>query len=131
MKRRSVWAAVLLMAPVVASAQEGFQSPSGNIHCAHWGDELRRDIQQRSYRPPQPRGACDLDFGNAVGMTAAGAPGLLCHGDTIVDPGRPMLPYGTTWQGRGFTCTSAESGVRCVNRAGRGFEMARAQLRFF
>ena len=115
--------------PLVASAQEGCQSPRGNINCAQWGDELRCDIQARSYTPPSPREACALDYGNAVGLTSGG-PRMLCSGNTIANPRHPVLPYGTAWQGKGVTCKSLPNGVRCINAAGRGFELARARLGF-
>jgi len=123
--------AVLLLFPVVASAQEGFQLPSGNIHCALYDGILRCDVVNSTYpRPPRPRN-CDLEWGDAVEIRARGPAQFLCHGDTLNDPRHPFLQYGTAWQGPGMTCTSAQNGLRCQNAEGRGFEMARARLRFF
>lgn len=123
--------AVLLLLPVVASAQEGFQLPSGNIHCALYEGRLRCDVLQAAYaRAPRPRD-CTEDWGDAVEIGARGPALLICHGDTVASPRNPVLHYGTAWQGPGMTCTSAQNGLRCQNAEGRGFEMARARLRFF
>jgi hypothetical protein len=125
------WLAVFLLLPVVASAQQAFQLPSGNIHCALFDGELRCDVLNFSYaRPPRPQG-CDLDWGGAVTLQAKGPARLLCHGDTVADRGNPVLGYGRAWQGPGMACTAATTGLRCTNGDGRGFEMARARLRLF
>ncbi|CAH0306820.1 DUF6636 domain-containing protein [Roseomonas sp. CECT 9278] len=125
------WIAVLILLPVLASAQEAFQLPSGNIHCAVHDGILRCDVLNFTYpRPPRPRG-CDQDHGGAIGMRARGAPVLICHGDTVADPAAPVLGYGQAWQGRGLSCTATPQGVRCVNADGRGFELARARLLIF
>lgn len=123
--------AAFFLLPVVASAQEGFQLPSGNIHCALHDRILRCDVRNASYaRPPRPRN-CELEWGEAVEIRGRGPATLLCHGDTVMDPRHPILRYGTSWQGPGMTCTAAQTGLRCHNAEGRGFEMARAHLRFF
>jgi hypothetical protein len=125
------WIAVLVLLPVLASAQEAFQLPSGNIHCAVFDGTLRCDVLRFTYqRPPQPRG-CEQDYGGAVEMGPRGAPTLICHGDTVADPAAPVLGYGRSWQGRGMTCTATPQALRCVNVEGRGFEMARAGLLLF
>ncbi len=125
------WIAVLVLLPVLASAQEAFQLPSGNIHCAVFDQRLRCDVLNFTYqRPPRPR-SCDLDHGGAVGLGPRGAAALLCHGDTVANPMAPVLGYGQAWQGRGLTCTATQQALRCVNGEGRGFEMARARLLIF
>lgn len=125
------WIAVFVLMPVLASAQEAFQLPSGNIHCfAHEG-RLRCDALTFTYpRPPRPR-ACDLDWGGAVEIGPRGPVQMLCHGDTVANPAAPVLGYGQAWQGGGIACTAAQTGLRCTNAEGRGFEMARARLRLF
>ena len=125
------WLAAMLLLPVVASAQEAFQLPSGNIHCALFEGTLRCDVLNFTYaRPPRPRG-CEQDWGGAVELGGKGAPVLLCHGDTVADPSNPVLGYGRAWQGPGMACTAAQTGLRCTNGDGRGFEMARGRLRQF
>jgi hypothetical protein len=125
------WLAALVLLPVLASAQEAFQLPSGNIHCAVNDGRLRCDVLNFAYqRPARPRN-CDLDYGGAVDLGPRGAPALICHGDTVADPGAPVLGYGQAWQGRGMACTATPAMLRCVNAEGRGFEMARARLLLF
>ena len=119
-----------------AQAQEGFRSPSGNIHCQFFaidGDAtIRCDLRQVSYRSfPRPRN-CDLEWGQAFeisGRATRGAP--LCHGDTVQDNSLPVLPYGHYWQRAGLTCVSEQTGVSCRNARGRGFTLARAAQRVF
>ena len=124
---------VVLMSvlPVVASAQEAFQLPSGNIHCMLFEGRLRCDILQFNFpRPPRPRG-CTEDWGDAVEIGARGPAVFLCHGDTVANPQAPFLQYGTAWQGPCMSCTAAQTGLRCVNGEGRGFEISRARVRVF
>lgn len=64
-------------------------------------------------------------------MQACSAPEMLCVTDTAMNPDHPVLPYGSTWNRSGFACTSAQNGVRCTNREGRGWEMSRARLQLF
>jgi hypothetical protein len=125
------WIAVLVLLPVLASAQEAFQLPSGNIHCAVFDGRLRCDVLNFTYRRPARPLNCDLDWGGAVEMGPRGPAAMLCHGDTVADPMAPVLGYGQAWQGRGLTCTATPQGLRCVNADGRGFEMARARLVLF
>lgn len=125
-----------LLAIPAAQADDGdtFRAPSGNIHCSYDEDSasLRCDILQTSNaRPPRPRD-CDLDWGNAFEITLKSTRGQrICHGDTVADPGLPVLPYGSAWSRGGFTCHSAESGILCRNPRGAGFELSRARQRLF
>ncbi len=125
------WLAVFLLFPVLASAQEGFQLPSGNIHCMTFEGSIRCDVLQSTYpRPPRPLG-CDLEYGDAVEVAPSGAARLVCHGDTVADPALPVLGYGRAWRGRGMSCTASQAGLRCVNAEGRGFELSRARMLVF
>lgn len=130
--------AFVALGPILAAAsahadERGFRSPSGNIHCAPEDGGLRCDVAERTFRPPQPRPRdCPLDYGGAVWMTPRGAASVMCAGDTILDPRRPVLPYGTAWKAAGgFECSSSPAGVRCANAAGRGWELSRDRLRLF
>jgi hypothetical protein len=119
-----------------ALAQEGFRSPTGNIHCQYFaidGDAtIRCDLRQTSNRSfPRPRN-CDLEFGQAFeisGRATRGAP--LCYGDTVQDDRLPVLPYGQNWQRGGLTCLSEQSGVSCRNARGHGFTLSRAKQSVF
>jgi hypothetical protein len=123
--------AILALLPVVASAQQAFQLPSGNIHCGAYEGRLRCDIVNYVYTPPPRPRSCELDWGGAVELSARGPAALVCHGDTMAAPDAPVLGYGNAWQGPGLSCTAAQTGLRCVNGEGRGFEMARGRLRLF
>lgn len=125
------WVAAFVLFPLLASAQEAFQLPSGNIHCMAWDGVLRCDVLNYSYRAPRRPAGCDLDYGGAVEIGPRGNARLICHGDTVANPMAPVLGYGQAWQGRGMSCVASQAGLRCQNAEGRGFEMARARLSFF
>lgn len=125
------WVAAFFLVPLLASAQQSFQLPSGNIHCALHADTLRCDVLNVAYRPPPRPRDCDLDHGGAVAIGPRGPARLICHGDTVADPAAPVLRYGAAWQGPGIACTAARTGLRCTNAEGRGFEMSRARLGLF
>lgn len=122
---------VLWLVPVLASAQEAFQLPSGNIHCQLWEATLRCEIRSYSYAYPAKPAECEADWGGAVTLDAKGGARMICYGDTITNPSHPVLGYGRAWQGPGMGCVASTVGLRCTNGAGRGFEMARATLRLF
>jgi hypothetical protein len=119
-----------------AFAQEGFRSPTGNIHCQFFamdGDEtIRCDLRQVSNRSlPRPRD-CDLEWGQAFeisGRATRGTP--LCYGDTVQDERLPVLPYGQRWQRSGLACLSEQIGVTCRNARGHGFTLSRAKQSVF
>lgn len=121
----------LLGFPVVASAQQGFQLPSGNVFCEVEEGALRCDLVEFSFaRPPKPKD-CDTDWGHAYSIGARGGPRVLCAGDTVVNRGARRLNYGERWDGVGVTCHAERSGLRCINADGRGFELSRRQLGMF
>jgi hypothetical protein len=126
-----------LFAPA-AMAQEGFRSPSGNIHCqfftAGGGADatMRCDLRQTSNRPPPRPRDCDLEWGQAFEISARAAHGTrLCYGDTVQDNRLPVLPYGRTWQRAGIACLSERSGVTCRNARGHGFALSRGAQSVF
>ncbi len=135
--KRILTAAVLatLFAPA-AIAQEGFRSPTGNIHCQFFavdGDAtIRCDLGQISNRPPPRPRDCDLEWGQAFEISARATRGArLCYGDTVQDPGLPVLAYGRSWQRGGLTCASEKTGVTCRNARGHGFTLSRAAQSVF
>jgi len=127
---------VVAMGMSTASAQEGFRSPTGNIHCQFFaadGDAvIRCDLRQVSNRSlPRPRN-CDLEWGQAFEISGRGTRGApLCYGDTVQDDRLPVLAYGQHWQGGGLTCISEQSGVTCRNARGHGFTLSRAKQSVF
>jgi hypothetical protein len=110
--------------------EEGFRTPTGNIHCLIYGGDLRCDMAENTAKlPPQPKD-CNLDWGNAFGMSLTGTASRICHGDTIAG-NHPVLGYGKTWRKNGFTCTSRTTGLTCTNRNKRGWEISKAKQRLF
>ncbi len=121
----------LLGQPVVASAQQGFQLPSGNVLCEVMENALRCEIAQFNFaRPAKPK-ECDSDWGHAYAIGARGRAEVLCAGDMVVDRRVPRLEYGQRWQGIGVTCEAERNGLRCTNGEGRRLELARGRLGLF
>ncbi|NKC29668.1 DUF6636 domain-containing protein [Falsiroseomonas selenitidurans] len=117
--------------PGIASAQEGFQLPSGNVFCAVEENALRCDLVEFSFtRPPRPQD-CDTDWGHAYSLGARGGARALCAGDTVVNRGARRLRYGERWDGAGVTCHAERTGLHCINADGRGFDLARSRLGLF
>jgi hypothetical protein len=127
-------AGVVLAAGAHAASQPSvfvkFRMPSGNIGCtgsiggAGTPSYLRCDIL--SGLRPEPRRPCRLDWtGFSIGKT--GAARAVCAGDTSYDTKARILRYGAIWKQGGLVCRSRRSGLRCTNRDGRGFVLARAR----
>lgn len=122
--------AIALVATSHAALADGFQTPSGNIHCSadNWDGsaELRCDIQSNAAVLPARPSDCDLDWGNAFVVSArAGRALRACVGDTVLDPNHPVLRYGSTWEQHGFVCSVEASGVECENGHGNGFSLSK------
>jgi hypothetical protein len=121
--------------PALADDYVGFQSPTENIHCAMYiydgSAEARCDL--RDYTPSytkRPAG-CDLDWGMAFAVGASGKGILACVGDTVQDPGNPVLPYGEAVSLGGISCVSVKTGMTCTNAEGHGFSVAKAKQKLF
>jgi uncharacterized protein DUF6636 len=124
-----------LAAPTQAQkGPSGFLSPSRNIACQYFGYDdqtaLRCDIMEATVTARRPRD-CDLEWGKAFEMLSRGNAMRLCYGDTVMDPGLPVLAYGEVWQRGGFTCKSEQTGVTCFNTDRRGFSLSRAKQEVF
>jgi hypothetical protein len=124
----------LVAGPAVADEFLFFKSPSGNIGCmlmtGAWNG-ARCDIFELTMSYPIPPADCDLDWGHAFEVPAFGRAGAVCAGDTVADPGAFVLGYGKEVTLGGVTCTSASSGMSCVNAQGHGFSLARARQRLY
>ena len=135
---RVAFFAVLLIVAFPAgagAASSYFETPSRNIACgwfSGFGGSLRCEIGSL-LRPLPPRPAsCDVDWGYGISMGRTGRAHVLCAGDTVRRTGEvAILGYGRTWQRGGFKCTSAKTGLRCVNVSGRGFFLSRERWRIF
>jgi len=132
--RAFVLAICLAGGPAAAQEFLAFKSPSGNIACMIFAgggySAARCDIAQAtpSFRRPAD---CDLDWGHAFEVGASGSGYPVCAGDTVFEPGAPVLGYGRYVTLGGFTCTSERTGMTCVNAMGHGFSVARAAQRVF
>lgn len=107
--------------------------PSGNIHCIYVDDPhyVRCDIRSGLRpRPRTPRG-CDLEYGDSISMRRTGRPGLVCHGDTAIDPRARIVRYGTSIRVGPFTCVSRMTGLTCSNAGRHGFFLSRESYRLF
>ena len=101
--------------------------PSRNVACllSTRPIELRCDVL--SGLRPKPRGRrCELDW-TGFFMRATGQARPNCAGDTVYSQKAPVLAYGRVWRHGGFTCYSRTTGLRCQNRSGHGFVLARAR----
>jgi hypothetical protein len=122
--------AFAVAAPAAAASSNFFQLPSKNIGCAYSARPafLRCDI--RTGLKPAPRAKCELDW-TGLEISSTGRARPTCAGDTAILPSAPILAYGRTWSRGGITCRSRTTGLRCTNRSGRGFRLARLSWRIF
>ena len=124
----------ILVAGALATTASGadsrfFRTPSGNIGCAIFAGVLRCDIGTGlKPRPPRPAN-CELDWGFGLTLGRSGRAGIVCAGDTVMNPSAPALRYGSIWSRSGITCTSKPAGLTCRNASGRGFFLSRQQWR--
>jgi hypothetical protein len=129
-------AAVVALFASAAMAQEGFRTPSGNIHCQFFAGDgnatIRCDLRQIANRPPPRPRKCDLEWGRAFEVSARATRGTrLCYGDTVQDDRLPVLAYGRSFERRGLACASTPSGVTCRNAGGHGFTLSRTSQYVF
>jgi hypothetical protein len=111
-----------------------FASPSRNISCLIIDATARCDITARSWSPPRRPASCPkiVDFGQGLIVGATGAAGLVCAGDTVMNPSARTLAYGQADVIGTLRCTSALSGVTCAStRTGHGFFISRQGYRLF
>ncbi|MBD2302491.1 hypothetical protein H6G77_20380 [Aulosira sp. FACHB-615] len=121
----------MISLPAIAQAETSFQTPTGNIHCTILQANIRCDILKITAKiPPKPR-SCEFDWGHAFILDAQGRGYRGCYGDTTVNPQNPVLQYGKTLRHEGIVCTSRRTGLTCVNRDQRGWELSREKQRFF
>lgn len=132
MMKPVLFAAILTLGGAsAAAAQEGFQSPTGNIMCAFFDDTVRCDVMRMSNNPPPRPADCDLDWGQAFEVSANARRGYrLCYGDTVAGNYR-KLGYGKSITRAGITCASSQAGVTCTNGRGAGFSVSRGKQRVF
>lgn len=112
-----------------------FQTPSGNISCAIFGDGggfVRCDMQQLKQTFVDKPSDCDLDWGAVFGIAGEAKVGeVVCHGDTLFGTSPMKLEYGRSVQAFGFICQSEKTGLTCKNAAGHGFTLSKARQKLF
>lgn len=107
-----------------------FISPSGNIACM-LGDGLDGgvacDINEHTYAVPPRPANCPLSWGDRFQLIPGRAPTMICHGDTVRNPGNEQtLSYGQTVSMGTITCDSETAGMTCTDSAtGHFFRVAR------
>ena len=112
--------------------RESFRSPTGNIGCGMAGGSARCDIRERDWSPPPKPASCPVDYGQGLTVGERGRGEFVCAGDTALNPGAPIVPYGTDSVIGDLRCRSRENGVTCTNTAsGHGFFIARDRYRIF
>jgi len=111
---------------------ETFAAPSLNITCTISADAAACGIAELDQKP-----APDDSCGGASGYVAKVDPSGNVTQPCVTKKDQPkkakgdvaILDYGAKKQAHGFTCLSAESGVKCVADAtGSGFSIARAGI---
>jgi hypothetical protein len=121
--------------PALADDFIFFHSPSGNIHCMLMTGDFagaRCDMLELTPSFRKRPSDCDLDWGDAFEIGARDRQGyLVCHGDTVIDPGSMELGYGASATLGEVTCTSERSGMTCTNSRGHGFSIAKASQKLF
>ncbi len=135
MKLSAFCAVLVFGGPAFADDYIGFQSPTGNIHCAMYifdgSAEARCDLRDYVQSYTQRPAGCDLDWGMAFAVGASGRGVLACVGDTVQAPGNAVLPYGEAVSLGGISCVSAKTGMTCTNADGHGFSVAKAKQKLF
>jgi uncharacterized protein DUF6636 len=107
-----------------------FKTPSGNIGCTVDVAYARCDIKDHAWTAPPKPPDCDLDWGDSLQISDKAPPGLVCHGDTVLDPTAPVLAYGQRTRPGTILCESAEAGVTCTSQSdGHGFFLSREAYR--
>ncbi len=118
--------------PQGAGALKSFRSPTGNIGCQLGGTYARCDIGEHTWKSPPKPADCELDWGNGVSVSGWGPGGIVCAGDTALDPSAPVLRYGGSSSVGSITCESRESGVTCTKEStGHGFTISRERYELF
>ena len=120
-----------------------FKTPSGNIVCYHAPGPPRASLvcgikSGLEPKPPYTTECRSAGLDHNADRIVLGATGraesVACSGDAgpfIGERTARVLGYGTVWSGGGMRCASAESGLTCRNKSGRGFFLSRESWRAF
>lgn len=110
----------------------GFTSPSGRFFCGiappSGGDPGMAGCQgETTPVPPRPpECSTEISWGGGMYVNTTGKVDFVCAGGLMFSDGNSkVLPYGAVLSASGMTCTSAETGMRCVDdQTGHGFRIA-------
>ena len=120
-----------------------FKSPTGNINCIYSDydkkPEVRCDIMQftpsfKTVPPGTSNEVITCTPAKLRGFTISPADvegQAFCPTDAAIDGEQVVLGYGQTFKRGGLICTSETSGMTCMNSAGHGFSLSRAQQKVF
>lgn len=117
---------VCLSSQVVA--ENYFNSPSGNIACMGTDSGVYCTINEKN----KDELSCWDEGITSFYVPSRGKSELDCStSEYFYDESAPILAYGKTMRGNGWSCTSQKSGMTCKNNAGRGFSLSRSSQRLF
>ncbi|GIG38342.1 hypothetical protein [Cellulomonas phragmiteti] len=103
-----------------------FSLPSGNITCEMSAEGVLCTIGSFTYAAPQVTG-CEAETGHVVRLDDDGFR-FECEDDGVPSvPQGAELAYGSRESVGAYTCASGTDGVTCLDDAGVGFRLARAQ----
>ncbi len=143
MKSVAASVAFLLMTLSAHADSASFKAPSGNINCLYLDydnkPEVRCDISQFT---PSFKTVPDGTSNEVMTCTPAKLHGFsvsptdaqgqaFCPTDAVIDPASAALAYGQIFKRGGLMCTSETTGMTCMNAAGHGFSLSRAQQKVF
>jgi len=130
-----------------ASHSGYFRTPSKSVYCDYlYGGGVAAKYRyvrcgfssKLSPQEPKPKGGCpkDTDYvGNRMQVMEKGRGQTQpCAGDAgpFGNPKAAVaLPYGNTWHGGTFSCTSFKQGMTCKSTDGHGFHLAKSGWRTF
>lgn len=128
---------LILVSPAAADVFL-FKMPSNNVVCSVGLEadmsDIRCEIFERSGRPPRPVPAgCMAYWGHVFSMRDTGPVTMECidFNPGIAASVSDVAAYGVTGTFGGITCLSQEAGLRCTNRDGHGFQLARRKQSVF
>jgi hypothetical protein len=123
------------------------KTPSGSVYCDYlYGSHIVAKYRyvrcgfkgKLSPQEPKPKGGCpkDTDYvGNRMQVMLKGrGEKEPCAGDAgpFGNPKAAVaVPYGHTWRGGPFSCTSFKQGMTCKSADGHGFRLAKRGWRVF
>jgi hypothetical protein len=101
-----------------------FSLGGGNVGCALSASHARCDIAVSMWSPPSRPRSCNMAWGQGIAV-GGGTGHFVCAGDSVLDPGGPVVANGRDDSVGSVTCEVRSIGVTCFNGAGHGFYLSR------